>query len=212
MSDTQKPEYRVSLGLEFEERSAEKPRIKGYPAVFNRESVDFGWFKEVIREGAFAKSLKEQPDVRALLDHNTGTIIGRTKAKNLELKEDSTGLSMVLTPIDTEDGRKAVEWVRSGVVDGMSIGFRVMEDRWSIRDGKNFREILEIRLYEVSLVAFPAYPDTSAAIRAGEMPLECRSLEEVSKYGEALLKEQAAKAALKQRTEQAKRKVRLYGI
>ena len=162
-------EFRAFAGLALEQKAeGESREIVGYPAVYDKDSEVIGYFTEVIRQGAFTKSLKQLPDVRALLGHNPEAIIGRTKAGNLTLKEDSQGVRMVLNPINTTDGEKALEWVKSGVVDGMSIGFRVVTDRWSMKDGKNYREILEANLYEVSLVAWPAYKDTSASVRTIE--------------------------------------------
>lgn len=153
-------------GLEIETREGDKPKIVGYAAVFDKDSVDFMFFREVIRPGAFKRTLKEQGDVRALLDHDTGKIIARTKAGNLTLSEDKHGLRCEIDPINTDDGAKAIEWVRSGVVDGMSFGFEKREDRWGAKENKPYRELLDVELYEVSLVAFPAYPATSADIRS----------------------------------------------
>ena len=97
--------------LRVETREDGKATISGYAAVFNSDSVDFGFFREVIRPGAFERTLKEDGDVRAFLDHDSGRIVGRTKAGNLSLREDDKGLKIELNPIDTEDGRKAIEWV-----------------------------------------------------------------------------------------------------
>lgn len=153
-------------GLLLEERESAGPVITGYAAVYDSDSVDLGYFTEVIRPGAFQRAITERQDVRALLDHDSGKIIARTKAGNLTLLEDTTGLRVELAPIDTPDGKTALEWVRSGVVDGFSFGFETISDRWSIRDGQNYRELLDLNLFEVSLVAFPAYPGTSVGIRS----------------------------------------------
>lgn len=144
--------------------------IKGYAAVFNSDSVEFktffGDFVEQIRPGAFARTLKQNPDVRALVDHDTGRVIARTKNNTLKLTEDERGLMAEIQPNDTQDGRDIVARVKRGDIDGMSFGFQVVTDKWSMRDGKEFREILDVDLYEVSLVAFPAYPSTSAQVRS----------------------------------------------
>ena len=153
-------------GISIENREDAPPMITGYAAVYNSDSVDLGYFTEVIRPGAFQRAISERQDVRALLDHDSGKIIARTKAGNLTLSEDNTGLRVQLAPIDTPDGKAAIEWVRSGVVDGFSFGFETISDRWSTRDGKNYRELLDVNLFEVSLVAFPAYPGTSVGIRS----------------------------------------------
>lgn len=160
-------EFRGSVGgLAVEHRDDSGDLISGYAAVYNSDSLDLGFFTEVIRPGAFTRAVREGQDVRALLDHNTGKIIGRTRAGNLTLQEDDKGLRVTLKPIDTEDGRTALEWVKSGVVDGFSFGFETLSDKWGTKDGRAYRELLDVNLFEVSLVAFPAYPGTSAALRA----------------------------------------------
>lgn len=160
-------EFRGSAGaLSVETRDGAGDVITGYAAVYNSDSVDLGFFTEVIRPGAFTRAVRDGQDVRALLDHNTGKIIGRTRAGNLTLQEDENGLRVTLKPIDTEDGRTALEWVKSGVVDGFSFGFETLSDKWGTKDGRAYRELLDVNLFEVSLVAFPAYPGTSAALRA----------------------------------------------
>lgn len=164
---TKKREYRGNCGnLKVELRANARDFITGYAAVYNSDSVDLGYFSEVIRPGAFKRAIEQNQDVRALLDHQTGKIIGRTKAGNLSLFEDDNGLRVELQPIDTEDGRTAVEWVRSGVVDGFSFGFQTISDKWGTKNGRAYRELLDLDLFEVSLVAFPAYPATSVGLRA----------------------------------------------
>jgi len=195
---------RTINGLEIEERADKKPLIRGYASVFDSESQQLGWFIEVVRKGAFKRTLEENPDIRALLDHDTGKIIGRTKAGNLKIEEDSRGLKVTLEPIDTEDGRKAVEWVRSGVVDGMSIGFMPKTVRWSLKDGVDLREILDLTLYEVSLVAFPAFSATSATVRTSA-GCEVRSLAEISAEGKDILKKEKDNQRLHLRTKRAQR-------
>lgn len=199
--NTKKKELRsfTEIPLEIETREDGTTKIVGYAAVFDSDSVDFGFFREVIRQGAFARTLREDGDVRALLDHDTGKIIGRTKAGNLKLTEDSRGLRIELTPIDTEDGRKAAEWVRSKVVDGMSFGFIPVTDRWSTKNGKAYRELLDVDLFEVSLVAFPAYPGTSANVRSSEL----RSTEDVW---------DAHSKILKSKLEKRKNKIKLLSL
>ena len=197
-------EYRGACGsLTVEQRADARDVITGYAAVYNSDSVDLGFFTEVIRPGAFKRALQESQDVRALLDHQTGKIIGRTKAGNLSLSEDERGLRVELSPIDTEDGRTAVEWVRSGVVDGFSFGFQTVSDKWGTKGGRAYRELLDVDLFEVSLVAFPAYPATSAGLRAEHLS----SAELVWKERE--LVEQAAEAERQRKRASLERRMRL---
>jgi uncharacterized protein len=143
-----------------------QPHIVGYAAVFNSRSNDLGGFREFISPGAFARTLKDQPDVRALYDHNSGAVLGRTKAGTMTLGEDQRGLFCDITPPDTETGRSVVESIRRGDIDGMSFGFCTVSDNWGTEDGMPLRELVDLDLIEVSCVAFPAYPDTAVAVRS----------------------------------------------
>ncbi len=144
----------------------EERKLFGYAAPFNSLSVDFGRFKEVIAPGAFTRTLRERPDVRALVDHDTGKVIGRVGSNSLLLREDDAGLHTEITPIDNTLGNDILASVRRGDIDGMSIGFRVVSDKWEMRDGKELRTLLDVDLLEVSIVAFPAYPETSISARS----------------------------------------------
>ncbi len=147
-----------------EMRARNETTIAGYAAVFNSPSVDMG-FIESIRPGAFRDHLSD--DVRFLWNHDSNLPLGRTKNGSLRLWEDERGLQFELTVPDTTWGRDALESVRSGIVDQMSFGFQTLEDFWgNTQDGKRTRELIRVRLIEVSAVTFPAYVDTAAAVRA----------------------------------------------
>jgi len=136
--------------------------LNGYAAVFNSKT-DICPFTEEIAPGAF----KNLSDVRALWNHDSNHPIGRM-GKNLTLKEDERGLSFELEPVN-ETGRRVMEDVRSGIVDGMSFGFQVTRDEWESRDGeKDHRIIREVELWEISPVTFPAYKDTEVDLRSHE--------------------------------------------
>jgi HK97 family phage prohead protease len=139
-------------------------RIAGYAAVFESESVDLGGFTERIAKGAFAGSLKG--DIRALWNHDTNQVLGRTSAGTLRLAEDGKGLAMELDPPDTQSGRDAVTLVERRDVTGMSFAFRTISDNWAKVAGKWLRTLLEVEISEVSICAFPAYPATEVGIRA----------------------------------------------
>jgi uncharacterized protein len=142
-----------------------KRTVAGYAAVFNSEADIGGYFREVIMPGAFADSIKGA-DVRALVDHDSGRVIGRSKAGTLRLKEDERGLSVEIDLPDTTDGRDLSELVGRGDIDGMSFGFRVTHDEWDETVEPNLRTIHQIELHEVSAVTWPAYADTSLAMRS----------------------------------------------
>ena len=143
-------------------------KLNGYAAVFDQMSVLlYGQFRERIARGAFAGSLAD--DVRALWNHDTNLPLGRTKAGTLKLDEDSHGLRVEIDPPATQAGRDAVESIRRGDVDQMSFAFDVLEDEWDKNDaGEIVRTLRKVKLYEVSPVTFPAYPQTSVSARAGD--------------------------------------------
>ena len=145
------------------------PVLTGYSAVFNSDSVPLWGFIEQIAPGAFARALREKQDVRALVDHDPARIIGRTTSGTLKLTEDSTGLLATIMPPDTQVGRDIVTSVRRGDVSGQSFAFAVRKDEWTFADdGPDRRRILDVDLYDVGPVTYPAYPATSIDARSAE--------------------------------------------
>jgi HK97 family phage prohead protease len=144
----------------------EDRKIRGYALVFNKASVDLGGFREVILPEAVDRTLREGLDVRALVDHDTSKVLGRMKAGTLALRKTSVGLQVEIDPPNTTAARDILESVNRGDVSGMSFAFHVLEDDWRIDDGMPLREVMDMRISEVSVVTFPAYPDTSVSLRA----------------------------------------------
>lgn len=145
-----------------------RQRIQGYAAVFNAPSEDLGGFREFIMPGAFRRSLAIG-DQRALWNHNSDYVLGRRKSGTLELAEDEVGLRFVIYPPDAQWAKDALETMKRGDVDQMSFGFWVQVDgeEWQKDEaGKIRRTLKEVNLIEVSPVAFPAYPQTSAFVRS----------------------------------------------
>jgi len=157
------------------EEEGQRPKIVGYAAVFDsptslRFSKVYG-FTEKVKRGAFANVLARKADVLGLVNHDPNQRIGRTTAGTLILLEDDKGLRMEATPPDTQVGRDTVEDVRNGNLDGMSFQFRISPggDKWERgRQGEpELRTLIEIdELYDVGPATFPAYPDTTAAVRS----------------------------------------------
>jgi HK97 family phage prohead protease len=144
-------------------------RLSGYAIVFNSLSVDLGGFREQIDPKAVDRSLTTAADIRALVDHDSGKVIGRTRAGTLTLQKNSKGLrfSAELDP-EISYARDILRAVSRGDVSGMSFGFRVMPggQEWDEdADGTLLRTVTDMSISEVSVVAFPAYPDTSVAQR-----------------------------------------------
>lgn len=142
------------------------PMIVGYAAVFNELSDDLGGFRERIAPGAFAKSLGN--DVRALFNHDTNFVLGRTTTRTLRLSEDERGLAIEIDPPPTTFARDMLAGMRRGDISQMSFGFRVLPggDIWDNIDGEIVRTLTNVDLFDVSVVAIPAYPQTTAEVRA----------------------------------------------
>jgi len=140
-------------------------KISGYAAVFNSESEDLGGFVEKIAPGAFTNSLLAD-DIRSLWNHNSDFPLGRVKARTLSLAEDLKGLKFEIIPPDTQYARDLLTSIERGDVDQMSFGFYTKNDDWERVGNKIVRTLLDVQLLEVSPVTFPAYPQTSAAVRS----------------------------------------------
>lgn len=139
--------------------------IEGYFAVFNSNYTLWPGATESVDPGAFDDTLSD--DIRALINHDTTLVLGRTKAGTLDLKVDSRGLwgSIKINPKDA-DAMNQYERVKRGDVDQCSFGFDIEEEETEFReDGSVHWTIKRVRLYEVSCCTFPAYEDTSIAAR-----------------------------------------------
>lgn len=168
MSSTREIERRVwpVEGLEVRAKGDDGPTIRGYAAVFNQLSDDLGGFRERVAEGAFARSLA-QNDIRALWEHNPQYVIGRNKAQTLALREDEHGLRIEASPPATTWAADLLASMERGDVNQMSFGFYVVRDNWETDEvGNAIRTLLDVELFDVSVVTYPAYPQTSAEARA----------------------------------------------
>jgi len=141
--------------------------IYGYPIVYNKDSEDMG-FVERIAPGA-AKNALKRSDIRALKNHDPNLIFGR-QGVNLKFTEDKDGLKYEATPIDTRTYNDVASEVRLGLLTGQSFGFTILSDKWEGLDtDKPKRTITEIgQIYDVGPVVYPAYNDTSVALRSLE--------------------------------------------
>jgi len=155
-----KLETRVN-SVDFEIRETQDGMFfEGYAAVFDSPSEPLP-FIERIAPGAFIRSLKSRNDVKILWNHDTGSVLGSTRAGTLKLTEDDRGLRVEAQLPNTTVGRDAAELLKRGDIDSMSFGFSVPRggDDWNA-DGSE-RTLREVRLHEVSIVAFPAYSGTA---------------------------------------------------
>ena len=135
--------------------------LEGYAATFAHDA-NLGAFRERIRHGAFRDALSG--DVLALLDHDPGKVLGRTRTGTLELREDDKGLAFTLELPDTAAGRDVLALAVRNDLGGMSFGFLVPEggEEWE----GDTRTLRAIDLREISVVsAWPAYEGTEIALR-----------------------------------------------
>ena len=147
--------------------AGEAKKIGGYAAVFNTPTDIGGYFREKIAPGCFADSIAKD-DIRALFNHNSDYVLGRNTNKTLTLSEDATGLAFEVTPPDTSWARDVVSSVGRADINGMSFGFRVQREEWDDTGELPVRTLLQAEIMEASVCTFPAYPDTSCALRSLE--------------------------------------------
>lgn len=154
-------------GLEIEAREDGKRRLRGHAAVFNELSEDLGGFREQITPGAFAEAI-ERDDVRLLINHD-GLPLARNRSGTLKLVEDNRGL---LIEADLDEGdpdvQRLLPKLQRGDVNQMSFGFSVKPggQDWAKDDeGRTIRTLKKLRLFDVSVVTYPAYPQTDVAVR-----------------------------------------------
>lgn len=195
-------ESRFGTGLEIREEKQDGSigTITGYAAVFNQPSQDLGGFVETIRAGAFGKSLSRGDDIRALVGHDTALIIGRRSAKTLEIGEDEKGLWVRIHMPDTTLGRDTLTSVKRRDLTGQSFAFETVEDQWTKETKESVslwkRELIEANLFEISIVSFPAYEQTSADARSvGKTLLE----EAAKRFGEVKLGDRDRRIAVAKR-------------
>ena len=158
-----------AVATQFETRQdGDTPHIEGYFAVFNSVYEIAPGLSESIAPGAFTNTLAE--DIRALVNHDTTLVIGRTKAGTLALREDARGLwaDIAINPNDG-DAMNAYERAKRGDVDQASFGFDIIREDTEVReDGSVHWTLLEVRLHEISICTFPAYKETNISARAAE--------------------------------------------
>lgn len=142
--------------------------IEGYFAVFNSVYEILDGVTESIAPGAFADTLGG--DIRALTNHDTTLVLGRTKAGTLELREDGHGLwGRVKINREDSDAMNLYHRVQRGDVDQCSFGFDLLEEDAETREGGSVHFTIErVKLYEVTVATFPAYESTSVAARSAQ--------------------------------------------
>lgn len=160
--------------LEIREDEHGNKTILGYAVKWEKKSHVMGYyrkFREQFKQGAFADSLQKD-DQRFLWSHDVSKVLGRTKNNTLRLSEDSIGLRFELDLPDTTLGDDTFKSIKRGDVDGVSFGFQMInEEIEEPDDDLMLRTVTKAKLFEVSAVAFPAYPDSEVSAR-GYDPLK----------------------------------------
>ena len=142
--------------------------IEGYFAVYNSRYNLWDDAYETIAPGAFEGETRK--DVRALCNHDSTLVLGRTTAGTLTLRTDEVGLwgSIIINQAD-QDAMNLYERVKRGDVTQCSFGFDIVDQDVEYQDGEHTVWIIKrVRLYEVSVVTFPAYEDTGVSVRRRE--------------------------------------------
>lgn len=149
-------------------RAEGENKVEGIACVFNREA-DIGWFTEEISPRAFDGA--DMSDVVLNFNHDNSLLLAGTRNGSLTLDVRDDGLFQSASIIDTTQGRDVMKLIESGLISKMSFAFTIADggEEWSTRNGKEHRTVTKIdRLYDVSLVTFPAYPQTSAWMRSND--------------------------------------------
>ena len=162
-------EFRVEKRADGEGR-----KIVGYAAVFNQETNIAGFFREMIKPGAFAEAITRD-DVHALSNHDYDHVLGRLKAGTLKMLEDDRGLKVEVDPPDTQDARDLMTSMERGDIDQMSFAFSMRggKEEWDDTGDLPLRTIIKVgELLDVSVVPRGAYPTTEVGLRSLEADRE----------------------------------------
>jgi uncharacterized protein len=147
--------------------------ISGYAATFGDLSQDLGGFVERIQAGAFSKSIRDN-DVRCLYSHDDSKILGRVSSGTLQIAEDSKGLHFSCRLPNTSTANEVVALMERGDLSQMSFGFSVVNDDWSPIGDQLVRTLIEVQLWEISVVGDPAYTSTSVSVRSCPVQLRAK--------------------------------------
>ncbi|MBC6300309.1 HK97 family phage prohead protease [Listeria booriae] len=139
-------------------------RVTGYASVFNSPTLIWEDLEETILPGAFSRALAENSDIRCLFNHDWSVVLGRTKSGTLRLEEDDRGLKFEVQLPNTTAARDLAESMGRGDITQCSFGFVPTKVAMDYDSSPMLRTIEEVELWEVSIVALPAYEDTEASL------------------------------------------------
>lgn len=170
------------------------PEIVGHAAVFydGTPETEFRLWSDLVERiapGAFDRALREGHDVRALVNHNPDSLLGRTEAGTLKLDKDKRGLTYVIQPPDTMLGRDTITSINRGDMTGSSFAFSIFKETFEdVPDDPDDPEsrmttivtVEDLKLFDISPVTYPAYEASDAGTRVDARPIWCRSVGNVS--------------------------------
>jgi uncharacterized protein len=171
-------DFRTSFKITRDEQTPDERIVEGYFALYESETELWENSFEIISRGAFDSSLNK--DVRALWNHNTQYVLGRSKNGSLTLKADDKGLFGTIKLPNTQYANDLYELVSRGDIDQASFGFNIIDEELEELASGGYRwRIKDIDLHEISVVTFPAYENTTVQAREKQVQqLEQRKLQE----------------------------------
>ena len=155
--------------IELRSKNEESREVEGYAVVFN-STTDLGWFTEEIDEHAFDNA--DMSNVYLLGNHDENIVLAGTSNGSLKWEINENGLYQKANIIDTSVGEDWLKLVKNNLVNKQSFAFTIAQDgeEWTERNGKEHRIIRSIdKVYDLSLVVYPAYANTSAFARSNQV-------------------------------------------
>lgn len=190
-------EYR-NININFRAKEDDEYIVEGYATTFDEPyvmyEIDGVEYKEQISSDAFASC--DMSDIVFLVNHE-GTPFARNKNGTLEVSVDEKGLKVVADLSTTEETRECYLKIKSGLLDKMSWAFKIEEDTYNKKE--HLRTITKVpKIYDVSVVTYPANPDTEISAR--------------DFFNGVIEKEKAERLALEQRRKKLQLKMKLEEI
>ena len=146
------------------ERGKDPTKIYLFVPYNSRSLLIDGSFEEELRPGCFRKSLASGKDVKSFWNHNSGMVLGSSKARTMKIEDTSKGLQAVISPPNNSWGKDALESISRQDTDGCSFGFLPIDVEYN-EDG-SVRYINSAELYELSPTPIPAYEESKAYARS----------------------------------------------
>lgn len=157
---------------------SDTPLITGFAAMYfdpEDPGTEYELWEDMYEQmmpGCFDRALRENQDVRGLMNHDPNMLLGRTSAGTMRLNLTAKGLAYEINPPDTQAGRDCVTSIERGDLTGSSFTFSASDVTWREQNGKIIREIRDVQLYDCGPVTFPAYEATTTGLRAAAGEVE----------------------------------------